>query len=86
MTPVQGGVYIPIAVFNATGDQSAITSCQIVVSVNLCSFPSPHGNAVDVSEFIPTGRSTVQVDILDWGGSFGHTELYLLIVPRPLWN
>ena len=54
------------------------------VSVDRCNFPRPHQHAVDVSEVIPVGSSTVTVEIWDFGGGYGHTELYLIIVPPPL--
>ena len=81
---VQSGWYIPAAVFDKTGILPDIPACTENISVNVCFLPHPHHHPVDVSDVIPVGRSTVAVEIWDFGGSFGHTELYLIIVPRPL--
>jgi hypothetical protein len=83
---VQGGFFIPLAVLAATGIQPDNPACLLnsTVSVDRCAFPRPHHHAVDVSDVIPVGASTVTVEIWDFGGGFGHTRLYLVIVPRPL--
>lgn len=81
---VQSGRWIPLVVFDATGVLIANPKCVIGGSVNNCSFPLPHHHPVDVTSQIPMGFSTVRVDIMDWGGGYGHTELYLVIYPRPL--
>lgn len=78
---VQGGRYIPLAVSAATGTQITNPACVVGVSVNLCAFPRPHHHPVDVSDAIPVGNSTITVEIWDWGGGFGHTDLYLVIFP-----
>ena len=81
---VQSGTWIPLAVFLATGSEPLNPVCILdtSVSVNRCTFPDPHKHPVDVSDVIPVGRSTITVDIWDFGGAFGHTELYLIIVPQ----
>jgi len=81
---VQSGWYIPLAVEAITGTLPDIPACTPAVSLNKCFLPHPHQHPVDVSDVIPVGRSTVTAEIWDFGGSFGHTELYLIIVPPPL--
>ncbi len=80
---VQGGRFIPLVVFETTGVQFDNPACVVGVSVNLCAFPRPHHHPVDVSDVIPVGNSTVTVEIWDWGGGFGHTDLYLVVFPPP---
>lgn len=82
---VQGGTPITIAVQSATGYQFDNYACLLDAGVSVwrCNFPRPHRHPIDVSDFIPNGRSTVVVDIWDYGGGYGHGQLYLIIVPRP---
>jgi len=83
---VQRGLWIPLVIFEATGSVVPVPDCinDGTVSVDLCSFPRPHQHPVDVSDVIPVGLSTVTADMWDFGGGYGHTELYLIIVPPPL--
>ena len=80
---VQGGWYIPLVVYAMTGTLPDIPACGEGISVNTCTLPSPHFHPVDVSDVIPVGHSTVDVELWDFGGGYGHTELYLVIVPKP---
>ena len=80
---VQGGWFIPLVVYTMTGTFPAIPACGEGISVNICTLPIPHMHPVDVSDVIPVGLSTVDVELWDFGGGYGHTELYLVIVPKP---
>ena len=81
---VQSGWFIPVAVEHLTGTWPGYLGCSEYMSVNVCYLPHPHFHPVDVSDVLPVGRSTVTAELWDFGGAYGHTELYLIIVPMSL--
>jgi hypothetical protein len=80
---VQSGWYLPLFVEAMTGTYPEIPGCILGISVNVCSLPHPHFHPVDVSNVIPTGLSMVTAELWDFGGGYGHTEIYLIIIPKP---